>query len=174
MDQIINDSFILANTYLEDSSLHNFELVWANSIDSSSSDSVQALLLLDDNVVGSTIISVYFNALMYINGMPYDGNVIFIDYTHIDPIFQGYGLSRALLLLPYILARYYHAYIASMDVGANEQGLNINRYTVLNFNNVYGDLYDSDTDVGDSIDFNNILLPENLESSYGLLIDRLQ
>jgi len=163
-----NDALVMANTLLQGTRYHNFEFYW-NSEDheyASSTDSIYGLLTLDGETIGEIVVSVYIKAKVITNSENYTSNVVFIDHSSILENYQGHGLSRLLLLLPYSMARFINADIISMDVATNKEDIVIKRYTRLYFINGCGELFDAeDIEKDNGLDFNNRLPYRYLDMS---------
>ncbi len=178
MEAITNNAFVHSNTILEGTTSHNYELAWDDDTSTAeSTDAIHAILLYQGKVAGYIVISIFLGASILSSGssVPTVGNVVFIDYTEISPEFQGLGLSRLLLLIPYLVAIQIGAYITSMDVGKNEQGQRVDRYSGLLFRRRNGEIYDveEEIDTGDGVDFNNILSADKVAPSFDILLQKI-
>lgn len=147
-------------------------------------DDTYVITLLDryNNEVGICTL-VIENFSISINDDVDTNRAIFIDYTTINDQYQGLGLSKIFILFQVLLSiQLEYVSIVSHDTAATQDG--IYRYGNYLFNEINGEIwyndtdnskmdgYDSDNEIDSEI-INNILLPQNVNNSKIILIDKI-
>lgn len=177
--ELLDLALLHANSLIANSQFRGFYLNY--DLTSDTSTVKISLNMLTGHEVGQIVFSIYDNVqLSLVPEEPTElVNVVFIDYTTVDPQYRGYKLSRILLLPVLLIAKTLHSHVASMDTAT------VNRYESLLFEQIDGEIIleqsagDVAGDVAEDVaedteDFNTILFPNALDQSIMILANKIR